>query len=262
MKIHGTAKGAALSTKDFGVAFGGAAGVTYPDSLESTADLTNSGCTLNETDQLLGTGCLSFDRDSGNYVDADGLLTFSTTVGSISFWAYTDSEVDEFYQMAFADASADTYLGISNDIKKAAITLRVGGSAKWTSNSGTNSWTLNAWHHICLVQDGTAIKWYFDGSEITSFSVDTDKSAWLSDLTGLDNVRIGCRNAAGQTNVIFNEGLIDSMCFWNTAISSSMVTELYSSGSGLVIPSISSTTGIRAFYSCDNLTLNNEATPT
>jgi len=235
------------------------AGVTYPDSLESTADLTNVGTSLNTTDELLGTGCLSFDRSAGNYIDADNLLTFSTTVGSISFWGYTSSVVDEFYQMAFADASADTYLGISNDIKKCAVRLRVGASDQWIGNSGTDSWTLNAWHHICLVQDGTAIKWYFDS--VLQSVTGADESAWLSDLTGMDNVRIGCRNAASQGNVVFNEGLIDSMCFWNTAISSSMVTELYNSGSGITIPEISSTAGIRAFYSCDNTTLANDAIP-
>ena len=43
MKIHGTAKGGALSKKDFGVAFGGSAANQYPDSvvLEMIAYTTN-----------------------------------------------------------------------------------------------------------------------------------------------------------------------------------------------------------------------------
>jgi len=47
MKIHGTAKGGALSTKDFGVAFGGAAAPTG-ETWDSETGLTN--CTLSDSD--------------------------------------------------------------------------------------------------------------------------------------------------------------------------------------------------------------------
>jgi len=45
MKIHGTAKGGALSTKDFGVAFGGAAAIPCYDPI----NITNDGSSLSNT---------------------------------------------------------------------------------------------------------------------------------------------------------------------------------------------------------------------
>ena len=76
MKIYGTAKGAALSTKDFGVAFGGAEPepAIYPDSCESTTDGTVSGAVINTADEKLGSGCLSFDG-TNDYVTCDGWIS-------------------------------------------------------------------------------------------------------------------------------------------------------------------------------------------
>jgi len=262
MKIHGTAKGGALSTKDFGVAFGGAPGLSYPQSMGTDADLENVGVTLNETDEHLGSGCWSF----GGYtpeqdINATSLLTFSTTIGSISIWVWANSGHPDYYVMTFGDASANEFIAISNEIGKARVHCRKAGSDQWKSESATDSWTVDAWHNITIVQNGTAVKWYFDGTEQTVYLNDTDKSAWIADLTGLDNLRIGAKSVSNQGVNGWQDGLNDSICFWNTAISSSLIAEIWNSGTGITIPEISSTAGIRAFYNCDSLDMKNNALP-
>jgi len=262
MKIHGTAKGGALSKKDFGVAFGAASApsVLYPDSMGTDADLTNSNVTLDETDEHLGTGCWSFNGTDA-YVDADPLLDFSTTVGSISMWVYTPTGTNDYYVLTFGDANANEFIAITNEVGKARVHCRKASTDQWKSESASDSWTYDAWHNIMIVQNGTAVKWYWDGTEQTSFSVTTDKSAWISDLTGLDNVRIGAKNVSSQGTGGFGASLTDSICFWNIAISSSLVAEIYNSGTGITIPEISSTDDIKAFYSCDSIDMENDAMP-
>jgi len=241
--------------------------VLYPQSMGASADLTNSAVTLETSGQLLGSGCWKFtnpDEAKDEYIDADSIKAFSTTVGSITQWLWVDSgiSVNDFYTMCFGDASVNEFLAISREAPaKARVHCRLSGTDQWKSETGSTDFSADTWHMIAVVQDGSAVKWYWDATEITTFLVDTDKSAWLSDLTGIDNCRIGCKSIANQGNLSFYNGLQDSTCLWNTAISSSVVTELYNSGSGLTIPSISSTTGIRAFYNTDDLSMDNNALP-
>jgi len=75
MKIHGTAKGAALSTKDFGVAFGGAAapvGETF--TMNGTGDSTDMSGTFNHIGQ-------QFHADS-----TEGALLIDETVTKVQFY--------------------------------------------------------------------------------------------------------------------------------------------------------------------------------
>ena len=89
MKIHGTAKGGALSKKDFGVAFGGAApsATTYPDSFGTDGNATTDGVTINTSDQKIGDGCISCSTDKENVIIANAqVLTSGTGDFTYSMW--------------------------------------------------------------------------------------------------------------------------------------------------------------------------------
>jgi len=235
--------------------------VTYPQSMEGTADCTNNGSTLDTTNEHLGTGCLDFDG-TNDYINADGLLTFCTTTGSISLWVNEDVSQEKVLLM-IADASAKTMIEIKvRTDQKIGVNVKVADATKWEAASTNAAPSAGNWYHLVITHDGTAPKLYIDGTEGTTFTDSTDKTVWW-DLTGADNVTIGCKalfNSGSRTD--FFNGKLDSMCFWNTAISSSVVTELYNSGTGITIPNISSTAGIRAFYNCDSATVDNNAIPT
>jgi len=263
MKIHGTAKGGALSTKDFGVAFGGAAAAAgcsnFEDSLGTDANGTNSGSTINTSDQKLGEGCVSLDGVN-DYVNIDGASAFSTTVGSISLWLRPGLEVQDDTVLSFADTSTNENLSIRVENEVIYVLMRLAAATQWeASKTGI---TVDTWHQCVLVQDGSAVKFYVDNTEITTFAVSTDKSKWLT--ANIDNARIGCVNRNNYGNIDFWNGLVDDIGLWNTAIDSTTRDFLWNSGDGNKISSLTSCSGIRAYYNCDefdNSTLTNNAVP-
>ena len=170
MKIHGTAKGGALSKKDFGVAFGGAGNggcSNFEDSLGTDANGSNTGTTINTSDAKLGDGCLSFDG-TNDLVNIDGAAAFSTNIGTISIWVNSGSSQDRVF-LAFTDASANEYLSLRANGDEVQATMRLASSGvQWECDFG--SLGTDEWHLVQLVQDGSAVKVYFDNTEETTFS--------------------------------------------------------------------------------------------
>jgi len=270
MKIHGTAKGAALSTKDFGVAFSAAAEpATYPDSCESTTDGTVSGAVINTANEKLGSGCLSFDGND-DFVNCNGWITCPVMddKGTIAFWvnfdtvsAGADQTIISFGETEGAEFLMVRMIGDDGDIQ---ALCKVGGAFKWKMNSTSGGISAGTWYQITITHDGTAPKIYIDGVEDTTFTDPTDKTVWLGDLTGADNGRLGCLNQNAGGNSDFLDGLLDDMGIYNKDIGSSLIGDLYNSGTGALISSIS-TAGCTTYYNfdeLDNSTLTNNATPT
>jgi len=84
-------------------------------------------------------------------------------------------------------------------------------------------------HNVCLVQNGVIgidPILYVDGIFVAQTeSVGVKVSAWFTDLTGLDNGRIGSVNLASIGEVAFFDGTIRDARFWDTALSASEVLE-------------------------------------
>jgi len=265
MKIHGTAKGGALSTKDFGVAFGGAAAATgcstYPQSITTTAAGAVDGAVISETEQHFGDGCLSFDKDNENLVNCDGLLpAMHGTVGSMTIWLKIPSN-HEAWILTFGADDAQSYVAISCEpgYVKATGTGLLG--TKW---QGRSTAALNTWHHVAIVQDGTAVKFYHNNSEVTLYEY-SDLTFWIE--AAQNNVRLGCRNIQNLGDSAFFEGFVQGVCLWNVAISDDVRDYIYNSGAGRPISELCPTynsDNIIAWYNCQTLTnstLVNNATP-
>jgi len=263
MKIHGTAKGGALSTKDFGVAFGGAAATgcsTYPDSITTTAAGTVSGAVIDADDQHFGDGCLSFDG-TNDLVACDGLLpTMRGSVGSITMWFKTPT-TDAGYMLTFNDTNANSIIFIWNEAGACRITGRSAAGQKF---EGYITSSLNTWHNVAVVQDGVALKVYHDSTEFTMADT-TDLTYWIN--SSMDNVRIGCSNYNNEGDNRFYQGFIQGVCFWDVAISDDVRAYIYNSGAGRQISALCPTYNsddIIAWYNCQSLTnstLVNNATP-
>jgi len=130
MKIHGTAKGGALSTKDFGVAFGGAAAETIIyEQLTSSSNMYNfesgnksGGMYISGSDSLIGeeinkttfslskTGTPPQATLYCRVFNTASALTVKHTFGSLATSELTGTTT------AYAFESASTYTIVANDI--------------------------------------------------------------------------------------------------------------------------------------------------
>jgi len=263
MKIHGTAKGGALSMKDFGVAFGSAAAVgcsNFPQSLSTAANGVNNGSVINTDDQHFGAGCLDFNGSS-NRVQINGAVDFSTTVGSIAFW-YNNASTSGCV-LSFSDESTNEFLTftINGTVIQTSMYLGSPVAQQWEMNSYTIE--TGDWHHVFCIQDGTAVKFYFDNEYKSTFQGDPhDESKWMT--ANMDVARIGCVNKNNANNTQFYEGLVQDVGLWNTAIDEDTRNTIWNDGAGAPISSLSSCAGIRAYYNCQELTnstLTNNAVP-
>ena len=117
MKIHGTAKGGALSTKDFGVAFGGGA-----EPLDATGGTKTTDGDY-KVHKFTSTGDLEIDSGSG---DATWLLVGGGAGGAKD--AYTDARAAGGGGAgAFQESEAGTVLELSSG-QTYTITVGNGGA--------------------------------------------------------------------------------------------------------------------------------------
>lgn len=89
-----------------------------------------------------------------------------------------------------------------------------------SSNIGNVQLTLNNWHHVCGVLDGSNSKLYFDGTEVGNGTLPSLGS------TGGSDPSIG----SFQRGNYFTGGLIDEVALFNSALSASDVTALSTNG--------------------------------
>jgi len=172
----------------------------------------------------------SFSFDGVNdYFDCGTISSIpSATELSVSFWANTDSTSQN--QVVFGDNSSTPifsfeYWGSNN---RMYFEYGTGTFAYLTLTSVV---TAGSWHNVVLVYNASGasntdkVKIYVDGIDKSSLLTYTGTiPATLSASIG--DFWIG----NGQNyNQPFN-GLLDEVSLWNTALSSSAVTEIYNSG--------------------------------
>jgi len=273
MKIHGTAKGAALSTKDFGVAFGGAVADTYPDSLGSGANIDETNCTIDTSEKILGVGSLSLNGSSA-YADLDGSATtdygFLTKAFSLSMWLYpTDIELkDMILDNCDADSSNVGFycrFNVTGDTSK--IFLKTVNSGTSILNFQTSSvFTVDEWNFLCITYDGSTCNIYrADPDEAPTLVGSGTGAGFTATPTYLP--RIGWVTDGGDGG--YYTGLIDDMVlFDNRIISSAEMTSLWNNGSGELVSTVFANgdrSGLKAYYNMDEIDTNvilNNAIPT
>lgn len=105
--------------------------------------------------------------------------------------------------------------------------VSVGGAFKFTANTSITV-SLNQWHHLVGVYNGSTLKLYLDGEEVSS-------TAQSGNIDGYNTPvyisEIGSLSGAE----VFN-GRIDEIGIWNRALSVSEVSQLFNSGNGLAYP--------------------------
>jgi len=186
----------------------------------------------------------------------------NNTIGSISFWYYNvHANLQEGNViLAFGDANASQYMKFPTRYNTSDKIL--GHNQDGTGGAG-NNWEIrnhandagddlaDGWHHMCVSQDGTAVKLYINSILLTEWNVETDKSEWI--LSGIDSARIGCDHDTNSTNGNFLTGNVTEVALWNVALplginssTEGSVRWLFNGGDGRKASTISA--GLRAYY--------------
>ena len=170
------------------------------------------------------------------FVNIDGVRTSlaSTTKGTWCCWVKpvdaTPATSDRL--IAFGDTNAAEFILTQNRTDGDFLgQCKIAGTNKWAFATDVVPFSDNTWTHWAMIQDGTAPVLYIDGQLVDiTFSITTDKAAWINDATGLDNGRIASlnQNSAGESNTY--NGNIDEVGFFNTDLSSAEVSEIYNGG--------------------------------
>lgn len=171
-------------------------------------------------------------------LNADAMLVdiSSDTTGSFAFW--TKPNDGEFsFCITFGDTDGYAYFrmqlqayDISGD-----VVFSIGDNSTDIMNIRTDGAVVtdNGWHHIVITQDGSGIKVYVDGNNVSYTDTYSNPTSWLADAIGLDNGRIGCTNRNSSGNTSFFGGQLDDIRYYSGyVLSQTEVALLYNSGTG------------------------------
>jgi len=192
---------------------------TVIDSL-GTYNGTNSGATASSTG-LINT---AYDFDGSNDYINLGIIDFADygETYSVSVW---------FYQTTFAvfgdivghwEGSKQFMIRSGADNYLYAYTG--GDGAGYLKSSNTKN--LNEWNHAVLTKDGTTVKLYLNNVSVT------DTSGGITTTDNL-NLYLGANNRYLGGVSIFFDGKTDEFGIWNRALTSTEITQLYNSGTGI-----------------------------
>jgi hypothetical protein len=90
--------------------------------------------------------------------------------------------------------------------------------------------TAATWYHTVITWNGTTLKVYQNGADITAgLGKPTDNAGTMADVSRL--FQLGCANNAGYST--FYDGLLQHVAIWARALSAGDVTALY--GGGMIV---------------------------
>ena len=271
MKIHGTAKGGALSKKDFGVAFGGgevsqivsgdnlkayyrfsaasgnitnvAGTVANNDTIGSDADLTNNDITLGESGSPsnFGTNALFEPSESSYGVAPSGTESnfdffFDGSSWSVSFWYKASSDFSSNQHVIDTHASADDNYGM--DIRTNQYEGEDDHKIRVVITNGSLMVDFKSTDDY--VPDETNFHHYvftWNNSTATMWR-DAANKATKSGSAGSSGTSTDVMTVGGYSNNPTSGTLKGNLCelsIWNRVLSDDDITELYNSGAGLVL---------------------------
>ena len=161
------------------------------------------------------------DFNGGDYIDLNG--SQKTMIGenanfTISVWFNTSTNS---FQGVFGSFNTQRfYLGINRGTGRFYMAL--GGG---TNESGVMNFSLNTWHNITVVKDGTSIKYYLNGSLGSTVTHNGGNYG-----THTQNLFLGAYNQTGNINHF--TGKLSNMAIWKTAITdANEIANIYNNSS-------------------------------
>jgi len=266
MKIHGTAKGGALSKKDFGVAFSSGGAVEPIDDSEllvywrfneSSGDVLNQS----ESDDSIGTGAdlqitgASYDNGSppvGKSMLFDGSNDYAkagTSTSQFNFLNEGDCKWSVCFWMKWLTTSSNSpqmLFGNCNEGSDTGIAIRVTDSPDKAinvlfANSGAVNLIssqdyipdLTAWHFYCLTYDQTLASSNMVYRRDNNNEETDNKSGTRASSNATAALNVGARPDLSSAS--FSNMQINEVSIWNRILTDDEQTELWNDGDGRAI---------------------------
>ena len=184
------------------------------------------------------TSSLDFNSADSDYIEIpkDSTLSFVNTDFSISIWLNPEVSHNGLVMMNYYGSSGWGLYYQSGSI-------RFYDSLVWTTVTTINT---NEWTHILIVGDytGSNLLCYKNGVEVYN------SSHTFSITDSNTSVFIGSERGAG----FFFNGSISNASIWNSALTSTQVTELYNNGTPSNLSSHSATSNLISWWKLNNTT--------
>ena len=222
----------------------------YPDSLGTTADMTETNASLDTSGQLLGSGCVDFNGTSA-YADLGGSVSdysFLTQKFSLSMWLYpVIAHQDIIFDSMDANTGDVGFLMRFNTYSGTKTVMAgISDGTTFESYDSSDSFTDSAWQSLIITYDGTTMKTYRNTALVGSGAVasNTNTPSFVPRLAWA---------ASGRDNRM--EALVDDFAlFDNRVLTSGEISSIYNSGSGELISNVfvaGDRAGIKAYYNMD-----------
>lgn len=192
----------------------------------------------NENQNKISNYSMEFDGTS-SLVDISGISSSlsSSGAGSVSGWLKWDG-TSVMRPFTFSSNSVDRQyiiiLVLSNG--KAYAQLK----DSWQLITSSAVFTANVWTHFVVTHNGTAPKFYINGSvPPQGFTQITNKTHWWSHLNTLNTVNIGAMtwsNGNNNPTINYGAGVIDQVAIFDYSLLATEVSTLYGDGTAVVNP--------------------------
>lgn len=163
---------------------------------------------------------------------AIALVADGAAVGTWTAWVMIRNITDTTTVIGAGDDNAVEFIDLG--IEAGLLTARCTDATdvQWIGQADNIEFEAHRWYHIAVVQAGKGPVLYVNGKAIAMTLDDTtDLPAWFDQTAGLDTMRIGAANKAGNASVT-NEfgGAISDVKLWNINLSADDIFQEFEGG--------------------------------
>src|SRR3990167_738265 len=173
--------------------------------------------------------------DTNDYLQVNAaavaLVAANNATGTWSAWINMANITGTFCIACAGDDNAVEFLELN--VEAGLLTARCtdATTAQFVTQADAIEFRPHRWYHVAMVQaaDGVGPKLYVNGARIAATNdTTTDVDEWFVNLDGIDTMRIGAANKAGDASVT-NEfsGAISDVKLWSTALTAAEVLADY-----------------------------------
>jgi len=156
---------------------------------------------------------LTNTNNTKGYIEWSGILHDVTGV-NLAVWSFSDTNAGRYIRFRTkADGTLHFDCALGSEV------------LQWDFTTD-NTFSSDTQYCIRLVQDGTTPVVYVNGiPQALTFTTSTDTGAWFSDVVGIDNGRLGCRNFASGGNSAFSKTTVSAFKVGNFAPTASEIKD-------------------------------------